>query len=161
MHPRRQASLLFATLAVLFAAPADAQTLYKLIDKNGKITYSETRPKEFEGQVIPLDIDPSRNTATMPKYQAPANAPKGSGQPLPPSAPNRDAIAYARERVDSARKALADAKENPGEGDMRHIGTAGGGTRPVPTPEFEKRLERLQEDVRKAEEHLAKLEQTR
>jgi hypothetical protein len=159
MRSRRAVSLLFA--AVFFAAGASAQTLYKLIDKNGKITYSETRPKEFEGQVIPLEIDPSRNTATMPKFQAPANAPKGSGQPVPPSAQNRDAIAYARERVESARKALADARSNPGEGDMRHIGTAGGGTRPVPTPEYEKRIERLEEDVRKAEEHLTRLEQTR
>ena len=36
------AAILFAT--ALFCDAASAQTLYKLIDKNGKVTYSEEKP---------------------------------------------------------------------------------------------------------------------
>jgi len=43
--------------------PAAQTTLYKLIDKNGKVTYSDSPPKNFDGQVIPVDIDTKRNTA--------------------------------------------------------------------------------------------------
>ena len=31
-----------------FAADCAADTLYKLIDRNGKVTYSETAPKDFD-----------------------------------------------------------------------------------------------------------------
>ena len=41
----------FALGAALFASLATAQTLYKLIDKDGKVTYSEKPPKDFGGKV--------------------------------------------------------------------------------------------------------------
>jgi hypothetical protein len=156
----------FTIIALAFAAASGVAlaqtTLYKLIDRNGKVTYSEEKPKSFDGQVIPLDIDPSRNTTTMPKYTPPAPAAGASG-PRPPQsgggvAVSREAVAAARERVDAARKALADARENPGETDLQHLGTKGGGTRPVPTAEYTKRLAKLEEDVHKAEEQLSRLE---
>ena len=53
------------------ATLAAAQTLYKLIDKNGKVTYSEEPPKNFDGKVIRMDIDPNANRATLPKYEPP------------------------------------------------------------------------------------------
>ena len=149
-----------ATLALVLAfaaASAVAQTLYKLIDKDGKVTYSESPPKNFDGKVIPLDIDPTRNTATLPKYTPPPEKPK-NGALSPPRSNGPGAIAMARERVEAARKALADARDNPGEGDFDRIGTAGGGTRPVPSAHYQKRLENLEENVRKAEENLARLE---
>jgi len=145
-----------AALALLASAAAVAQTLYKLVDKNGKVTYSETPPKEFDGKVIPLDIDPSRNTATLPKY-TPPEKPKGGGIAAPRSN-DAAAVGMARERVEAARKALADARANPQEGDFDRICIAGGGTRPVPSAEYQKRLEKLEGDVRKAEDNLARLE---
>ena len=51
--------------AMAGAAAASADTLYKLIDKNGKVTYVDTPPKNFDGQVIPVDIDTKRNSATI------------------------------------------------------------------------------------------------
>jgi uncharacterized protein DUF4124 len=149
--------LSIATVALaLLATAAPAQTLYKLVDKNGKVTYSESPPKDFDGKVIPLDIDPTRNTATMPKYTPPEKA-KGNGI-SPPRSNDVAAVGMARERVDAARKALDDARSNPGEGDFDRIGTAGGGTRPVPSQSYLKRIEALEENLRKAEENLARLE---
>ncbi|HET9471044.1 MAG TPA: DUF4124 domain-containing protein, partial [Usitatibacter sp.] len=61
----------------LAANSALAQTLYKLIDRNGKVTYSQEAPKDFDGKVIRIDIDPNRNSATL---GAPAPS---SGAPAP------------------------------------------------------------------------------
>ena len=33
-----------------FALGASAQTLYKLIDRNGKVTYAEKPPKDFDAE---------------------------------------------------------------------------------------------------------------
>jgi hypothetical protein len=150
---------LLAALAIVACGVASAQTLYKLIDKNGKVTYSESPPKDFDGKVVPLDIDPSRNTATLPKYTPGPEATKGGGMQPPRS--NDAAASAARERVEAARKALADARANPQEGDFDRLGTAGGGTRPVPSEAYVKRLEKLEDEVKKAEQALARLEPSR
>lgn len=142
---------LFLSLYLSVAsASAFAQTLYKLIDKNGKVTYSETPPKDFDGKVIRVDIDPKANTATLPK------APAEGFKPAPDT--RRDEARAARERLDAARKALADARDNPQEGDLARVGKKGGGTRPEPTEDYQKRLAKLEQDVKDAEEALRKAE---
>jgi hypothetical protein len=122
-----------------FLAAAQAQTLYKLIDKNGKVTYSESAPKpgEFDGQVIRIDINPKANTATLPQA-----AGRNAGQ----------------EALEAARKALAQAQENPGEGEVSWIGNKGGGTRSVPSDSYRARLDKLEADVKAAEEELRRAE---
>ena len=80
MRSRLPVHLAAVACAALFSAAAAAETLYKLIDKNGKVTYSEEKPRSFDGQVIRLDIDPNANTATLEKPQPPApgaNRPRG------------------------------------------------------------------------------------
>ena len=69
-------AIIVAVLVALVPGVAAAQTtLYKLIDKNGKVTYVDTPPKNFDGQVIPVDIDTKRNSATIkPAVQPPTNA---------------------------------------------------------------------------------------
>jgi hypothetical protein len=62
-----------------------------------------------------------------------------------------DRVKAAESRLEAAKKALADARENPGEGEVNRVGNAGGGTRPVPTEAYEKRLANLEEAVRAAE----------
>ena len=145
-----------AMAIALAAGGALAQTLYKLIDKNGKITYSETAPKNFDGKVIRMDIDPNANTATMPKgsqlREEGAAAKNASAE---------DAVRSARQKVENAKKALADARENPGEGDMQRIGNKGGGTRPQPSEDYQRRLEKLEKDVKDAEEDLQKAQRGR
>jgi len=156
--------VVLAAAAALVALGASAEVLYKLIDKNGKVTYSEEKPKNFDGQVIRLDINPNANTATMPKPASGAN----SGEPTPagrrpadgaakkPDAEER--IAKARERLEGAQKALQAARDNPAEGDMEILGNKGGGVRMIPSADYQKKLDRLQQDVNSAEEELRRAE---
>ena len=140
-------------LALCAAAPiAAAQTLYKLIDKNGKVTYSESAPKDFPGQVIRIDINPDANTATLPKL-----APRDSAPATNPGTRSPDPRG-AQERLEAARKALAQARENPGEGEVSFIGNKGGGTRQVMTDAYRARIEKLEADVKAAEEEVRRAE---
>jgi hypothetical protein len=143
-------------VAALAAAswPVLAQTLYKLVDKNGKVTYSESKPKpgEFDGEVIEMNIDKKANTATMPKF-TPSPAPASSS-----SSGRSASVDAARERLEAAKKALAQAQENPTSEELRFIANKGGGTRPVPSDEYKAKLEKLEADVKAAEEEVRRAE---
>ena len=121
------------------------------------MTYSERPPKDFDGKVIRMDIDPKANTATLP---TPAAAPRAETESEKiirrptPSTGDGDKVQVAREKVEAAKKALQDARDNPKEGEVQRIGNVGGGTRPVETEEYQKRLAGLEENVKKAEEEL-------
>jgi hypothetical protein len=149
--------------AGLLCTAASAETLYKLIDKNGKVTYSESMPKSFDGQVIRLDIDPNANTATLEKPQ-PKAAGEGTvnrqrGEAKSPSQMDAEArVVQARERLESAQKALQYAKDNPGEGDMMMVGKVGGGVRNIPSEAYQARLESLEAEVRNAQDDLKRAE---
>jgi len=161
MKPRLVTSLGFAVVAFALASPAAfGQTLYKLIDKNGKVTYSEKPPKDYDGQVIPMNIDPNANTATLPKLPPPAaEKPGGPNSDTRPEAPKaKESIEDKRARLEAAKQAYDKARNNPGEGDVTWIGNAGGGTRAIPSEDFQKRLSRLEADVKKAEEDLRRAE---
>jgi hypothetical protein len=145
-----------AALALALCLPASAQTLYKLIDKNGKVTYSETAPKFFDGQVIRIDIDPNANTMTAPKIPAEKAVPqKPEERKAKAAAVDPDA---ARARLEAAKKALADARDNPKEGEVTFIGNVGGGARPVFSDEYQQRIARLELEVKSAEEDLRRAE---
>jgi hypothetical protein len=134
------------------SADAAAQTLYKLIDKSGKVTYSESPPKEFDGKVIRMDIDPKANTATLPKPSAESPAARsGAGNS---GGGGADKVQLAREKLDAAKKALQNAQENPREDEVQRVGNKGGFARPVPTEAYQQRIAGLEEAVRKAEEEL-------
>ena len=137
----------------LAAAPggAAAETLYKLIDRNGKVTYVEKPPKNFDGQVIRLDIDPKANTATLPKPTAPLVDPAARST-------SEDRVKAAKDKLEAARKAYDAALNNPGEGDVTFIGNKGGGTRPVQSDGYAKRLSTLEQAVKDAEEELKRAE---
>ncbi len=155
----------FALLAVLLAAaaPAAAQTVYKLIDRNGKVTYAEEPPKYFDGQVIRIDIDPNANKATLNVPKAPPAAqPKNREELQPPAHPagpsQEQRLEDARNKLEDAKKALADARDNPRDEDMRFIGNVGGGTRRVPTEAYQQRLDALERAVKEAEDVVHELE---
>ena len=155
-----------AVAAGVFCAGACAETLYKLIDKNGKVTYSESKPKTFDGQVIRIDIDPNANTATLEKPQ-PAAAGEGRanrerGERKSPAQMDEEArIAQARERLAAAQKALQDAKDNPKDGDMMMVGKVGGGVRNIPSDAYQQRLDGLEAEVKNAQDDLRRAEQGR
>lgn len=142
-----------AAAGLAAACAAHAQTLYKLIDKNGKITYSESAPKpgEFDGQVIRMDIDPNSNRATLPKAEAGAFRSKDDDLPPP-------AVLNARDKLARAQRALNEARAKPGESDMQRMGSVGGGARLVPTEAYQQRLAGLEKDVQDAEEEVRRAE---
>jgi len=151
MKPLSRNALLAAVVAMLCGS-AFAQTLYKLIDKNGKVTYSEEAPKNFDGKVIRIDIDPNANRATLPKYE-----PKPAAAPASPSPAGKRAAADVdalRSRVEKRRAALEEAQNNPGEEDVQWVGNAGGGARRVPTPAYQRRLAELERSLKEAEHEL-------
>jgi len=138
--------ILLAAMLSACALGATAQTLYKLIDKNGKVTYAEKPPKDFDGKVIRIDVDPNANTATLPKPTGPL---------VDPARGASDAgVKAAQEKLEAAKKAYQQALDNPGDGDVSYIGNKGGGTRAVPTEEYAKRLATLEKAVKDAEEEL-------
>ena len=147
---------MLAAIAVLGAGAANAQTLYKLIDKNGKVTYSENAPKpgEFDGQVIRIDVNPNQNTATLPRPPRREAVEREQAQ----AAARATDVKAAREKLDAARNALAQAQENPSPEEVRRVGTTKGFTRPVESDEYKARLAKLEADVKQAEEELRRAE---
>jgi hypothetical protein len=178
MNPVRAIRYVLAIAVALLAAQASAQTLYKLIDKDGKVTYSEKPPKDFPGKVIPMDIDPNRNTATLPKPtkedeaaarrrageegKAVARGPRGPKKELgEKGVDSEDRLKEAQERLEAARAALKEAQDNPNPGDMMFVQNKGGGARPVPSEAYAKRLANLETRVRIAEEDVKRAEDAR
>jgi hypothetical protein len=142
---------------LLAASPAMAETLYKMVDKKGKVTYGEKPPKDFDGQVTRMEIDPNANTATLPKAPPPPARKAGPDQPVGIKVRTRADI--ARENVDKARKALTEARDNPADTDFRFIANAGGGTRRVPTDSYLARVAGLEAALAKAEAEASKYEE--
>ena len=142
---------LAALIAASVAPFAAADTLYKLIDRNGKITYSEEKPKSFDGQVIELNIDRNANTATLPK---PTPVTETAERKREAAEKKDQHLEDLKARLDEAKKKLQDAKDNPGPEDLERVGTKSGFTRGVPTEAYEKKLAKLQDDVKDAEQEL-------
>ncbi len=157
----KQHLAIFAVGALAFCFPACAQTLYKLIDKNGKVTYSEAAPKNFDGQVIRIDIDPKANTATLPKPPTPVQKGTSDDKPTATAPTAKSAAESAREKVESARKAYEALRDNPGEDDYRFIANAGSGTRRAPTEEYLAKLAAREQALKSAEEEARKAEEGR
>lgn len=153
-------TLLFFTLFALASAPAIAQTLYKLIDKNGKVTYADKPPKDYDGKVIPIEVDPARNRATLTTPGTP-EAERALGEKLKASEAADARLKQAQTRLDNARKNLALARDNPLEGEVERRGVAGGGTRPVFTEAYERRIAGLEEAVKAAEEEVRQAQKAR
>jgi len=147
--------IMVAAVAASVAVASMAATMYKLIDKNGKVTYSEEEPKNFDGKVIRMDIDPNANRSEAPpSVRDTVRNPNFLRQPLEAEAAKDKEIRELRTKLDAARDALRNAKDHPGPGDVDRLGTKSGFTREVPTAEYEAKLAKLEEDVKKAEEDL-------
>jgi hypothetical protein len=122
MARRAARLLLLACIAVLAAAshaqspdPSQprTQTLYKLVDKTGKVTYVDKVPRGFDGEVTPIAIDPATNAAS-PARAAPARAEdaKDAKDHNTRRRESRDRLQAALDRAQAklaaARKALAE-----------------------------------------------------
>jgi hypothetical protein len=150
--------LSIALAAASFALAASAQTVYKLIDKNGRITYSEEPPKNFDGQVIRIDIDPNANTATLPKppteTQLKERTRAREEKEKAAAEKKQGNVDDLKQRLEDARKVLKDAQDHPGDDDVQYFGTKGGGVRVVPTEAYQAKIAKLTDDVKRAEDAL-------
>ena len=152
MIHRTTLALACTALALGLSTPIAAQTVYKLIGKDGKVTYIDKPPKDFDGQVVRIDIDPNANRAKLPN----PNEPSAISRPAPMSMQEARrfdtalALARSREDLENAKKALADGQD-PKEGEVDWMGKKGGGARPVPTGAYAERIKGLEDAVKAAE----------
>lgn len=110
-RPRLRA-LLFGLAAVL-AAPAGAQKiLYKLIDRQGRVIYTDSVPKNFDGTVTPLEPVTESNvvpSAKPPEDAARAKAPAGINETRRQAREGLDQkLRAAQAKAEAARKAKAE-----------------------------------------------------
>src|SRR5947208_14593655 len=107
--------------ALAIAGPVAAETLYKLIAPNGKVTYSQEAPKNFDGKVIRLDIDPNANTAPgLPPRDAETVTKKPTNEDIlrrGADAPRKQTLEAAQEKLKAAREAFESARDNPSPDD--------------------------------------------
>jgi hypothetical protein len=176
---------LLLMLAVALASPASAQVLYKLIDREGRVTYSDREPKDFDGKVIRLEPDVASNIVPSPKAAEPAPA---GASPVTGVADQRRRtredldrkLREAQLRVEVARKAKAEGVdplpeelqttqhryrplaegELPPRPNCFHAADASGAVflncpTPVPSDAFYARQKKLDDDLKRAEEELA------
>ncbi len=95
---------------------AQADTLYKWTDAQGRVQYSDRLPKDFKGDVAKIEIDPALNPVAAPK--APADAARAA-PPADDFLTKRRAnrarleanLQQARENLAAARKALEESPE--------------------------------------------------
>jgi hypothetical protein len=105
-HASRAVAIVAATL--LLALPCGAQVLYKLTDRQGKVSYVDVVPKGFDGEVMRIEPD-EKPTQTVPRPTASRPAPTTINDVR---VANREALESqlraARERYAAASKAKAE-----------------------------------------------------
>ncbi len=109
MTERSALAALLLACGVLLAAPAAAQVLYKLVDKNGRVTYSDREPKGYEGTVTRIEQD-TAPTSLPPSKPVEAKKRESSSPGIAESRrSSREAldkkVREAQAKVDAARKA--------------------------------------------------------
>jgi uncharacterized protein YhaN len=146
-------------LSLAVHSPAIADTIYKTVDREGRVTYSSSPPKAGErgATAVELKVDPDRNV--IPAEKTPqieqleqVQREQWQEQRLGEQREQRD----RRERIADAEEELRAAEEALREGQVTQpgdfLGRKDGGVRPSPQ-RFE-RLDRLQQAVERARENL-------
>ena len=143
----------FAMALALVPALVSAQVLYKWTDADGKVQYSDKRPKDPKGPVTIIEQDVAP-TPVAPKAALAPTPAKAETAKAPPQdllskrralrAELEARLTKARENLASARKALAEAggpepderqviqqTQAPGQGGMHGLSQARGNCRQV------------------------------
>lgn len=109
-------------LLAAVAATADARVLYKWIDAQGKVQYSDQPPKNFTGEVTRIEPDTPATPAPAPrKAVAPVREAKPAEDTIVEMAARkretrdtlRANVERARAKVEEAKKALQEAQDTP------------------------------------------------
>ncbi len=108
---------LLVALSLFFALPASAQVLYKLIDREGRVTYTDKEPKGFDGKVVRIE-PPDTASNVVPGARPPeaVKAPPAGAEGMAEGRRRtRDELEKklraAQDRAEAARKAMADDSE--------------------------------------------------
>jgi hypothetical protein len=154
-------TLVLFFLGLVVATQADAQTLYKYVDKDGKITYSDIPPKDGE-KASKVTVDKNVNLTKLNTKDA-----SGKEQKFADIKARGDARSALRDKLqgeiktaetnlEKAKKALEDGRD-PLEGETRIV--VGKNSNSVQrTPEYFARIEALEEAVKKAEARVKEAE---
>lgn len=163
-HPPHTAlKALVALILALVATDAWAVVLYKLTDPQGRVTYTDSVPKGFRGDVKRLEIAPAErsvNLATAPLAREAAPPAQTDYERIIRARPEANGaderIRAARARLEAAQAALKHAQENSTAEDWIYFGPNNPlGMRRAPRPEYQARLEQLENELRHAEEQLS------
>jgi hypothetical protein len=115
-------AVLAALAAIVIAAPAAAQTMYRWTDAQGRVQYSDRPPKDFKGEVTKIEADaqppPPPPMAKPPARSEPAKpVEKAAGDLNSRLRATREKLAAdverARARLEAAKKAR-DEDAGPG-----------------------------------------------
>lgn len=177
-----------AAVALALAWPASAQVLFKLVDRQGRITYSDSVPKDFDGQVTRLEPpDAASNVVPSGSKAAPGAKPAGTTGFTERRRQAREELEAklraAQAKVEAARKAKAEGGD-PLPEELQTIqhrrAPLRSGEQPpnpncfmatdpngaaflncptrVPDDSYYERQKKLDEDLKRAEEELAAAE---
>jgi hypothetical protein len=146
-------------LALLYCASAMAQTVYKQVDKDGKVTYTDKAPDKDQA-ATKVDIDKNRNVATPLGTRSPAAAKAVADRKLK-ARENTEArfaaeLEKAEAKLSQAKEDLAKGKD-PQEDDWSTVGVASGrGAGRMLNEAYQERVKRLEDAVKQAEGDVAR-----
>ena len=146
-------TIVAALVLGIAATDAGAAVLYKLVDPVGRVTFSDTVPRAFEGTITRIEVDTGTNVIVPVRPEETRGlADYASVIRRRPDTSGEERLRLARERVEAARAALEDARDNSLAQDWIYLGPNNPlGMRRMPRPEYQARLQRLESDVEAAE----------
>jgi hypothetical protein len=146
-------------LVLLVAMSVHAQTLYRIVDKDGKVTYTDVPPERQVGKdgkkpeiksasEVKIDLNTNRADAVKPEVlqalrDRDTRAREEESEKAKAAAESHEA---AQSKLAAARKALADGKD-PKDDEWMSIP----GGRRIPSEAYNQRLKKLESDVAAAE----------
>lgn len=142
-------------LLLVMSFAVTAQTIYKQVDKDGKVTYTD-KPPSKEQAAQKVDIDTERNIA-KPLGSRPVQAKESADKQLKRRADSDAAfekdVAQARAKLDLAKEELTNGKE-PQEEDWKTVGAQAGKPARILNEAYFDRIKQLEAAVKQAEEEL-------
>jgi hypothetical protein len=162
MKPTLHFGLLAAACAFWLATSAAASSLYKHVDKDGRVTYTDRAPATSEGKVVAIPVDQFPPPA--PKRLAPAPRAESEYEKIirrKAPEPDTSELKAAQKRLADAKAALEEEQNSnrPEDWIYRQNNTGRGGpTLRYPKPEYAERLAARESDVKKAQEDLDTVE---
>lgn len=142
-------------LLLVMSFTVTAQTIYKQVDKDGKVTYTD-KPPSKEQAAQKVDIDTERNIA-KPLGSKPVQAKELVDSQLKHRADTDAAlekkVERTRAKLELAKEELAKGKE-PQEEDWRTVGAQAGKPARILSEAYFDRVKQLEAAVRQAEEEL-------